>query len=458
MANHRLPLEDGTVYSRRKGVYSLSSHSLEDYARIVGEEEIEKLRVLAQELKGIKILEFNSTAAGGGVAEMLYASVPFLNGLGIEVEWKVIKGTRSYHEVTKNIHNLLQGKGGSFTAEMERIYSSTVKENADANIIDWDPDVVFVHDPQPLGLAPYLKKKGETWFWRCHIDIEDTFAEGSALWDFITLWTNYYDALIFSAVHYIVSRWPLHSFVIPPFIDPLSEKNRELRPEEIDVVLEKHQIDPQIPIISQIGRFDPWKGIEQTIRTYGRVKRDMNCQLVLGGGLAADDPEGERILSQVCEKTKDDPDIHVLVLPLEDRLENYLEINALQRASRIILQPSIKEGFGLTVTEALFKEKPVIASPVGGISMQIRDGETGYFFETSGLSAQRIIFLLRNPTAAESMGRRGRRYVEEHFMLPSRVADCLRAIGDLKYGKRYPEGITSYHPWFKLSKRRQKEI
>lgn len=450
----QLPLKDGTVYSPRKGICPsanpFSSHSLEDYAPIIGEEETEGLEALIKELKGVKILELSSTALGGGVAEMLYSSVPFLNNLGLEDEWKVIKGTKPYFEVTKNIHNLLQGKLGAFSAEMEEVYFSTVRENAEANIIDWSPDVVFVHDPQPLGLAPYLRKEAQTWFWRCHIDIEDTLTEGSALWDFINALAKYYDAAIFSMAHYIVTRWPLYTFIIPPFIDPLSEKNRELTPEEINAVLSKYQIDPEIPIISQIGRFDPWKGIERTIQTYKRVKRDENCQLIIAGGLADDDPEGEEVLSKIYEQVKDDPDIHVLNLsPL-----SHLEINAIQRASRAIMQPSIKEGFGLTVTEALYKEKPVIASEVGGIPVQFRDGEGGYFYETPALSAQRINFLLRNPAAARLVGGRGRRYVEEHFLLPLRIADYLRAIGDIRYGKRYTESVISYHPWYKMSKRK----
>ena len=445
----RLPLKDGTVYSGRKGFRPFAAHPLEDYVPIVGEEEVRKLQGLADELKGIKILELNSTALGGGVAEMLRSAVPFLDQLGIEDEWKVMKGSDAYFEVTKNIHNLLQGKGGSFTPDMQDIYFDTLKENVDANIIDWDPDVVLIHDPQPLGLAPYLKRQGETWFWRCHIDIEDTMVEGSPLWDFIALWVRHYDALIFSAAHYVVSRWPSYTFIIPPFIDPLSDKNRELKPEEIRAVLEKHRIDPERPIIAQVGRFDPWKGIDKTIEVYGWVKKKDDCQLVLAGGSADDDPEGNRILAEIREKTKDDPDIHVLNLPpMSD-----LEINAIQRASRVIMQSSIKEGFGLTVTEAMFKAKPVIASPVGGIPMQIRDGETGYFRDSPKRSAERIAFLLRNPLAAELIGARAKSYVEEHFMLPCRIADHLRAIGDTKYGKRYQESIISYHPWYKMSKR-----
>jgi trehalose synthase len=450
----QLPLENGIVYCPSKGIRPtsnpFSAHSLDEYVPIIGEEEARKLESLAQEFKGIKILELNSTASGGGVAEMLYSSIPFLNSLGIEDEWKVIKGSDQYYEATKNIHNILQGKECCFTPEMEEIYSRTVRENAEAHNIDWNPDVIFVHDPQPLGLAPYLKKEGETWFWRCHIDIEDTLNEGSAIWDFMSFLTKHYNAAIFSAAHYVIARWPIYTFIIPPFIDPLSEKNRDLTPEEVDAVLKKHQIDPKVPIISQIGRFDPWKGIGRTIQTYRRVKSDENCQLILAGGSASDDPEGERVLSEVYEQTKDDPDIHVLNLPPQ----SHMEINALQRASWVIMQPSIKEGFGLTVTEALFKEKPVIASPVGGIPMQLRDGETGYFYDTPSLSAQKIVFLLRNPSTSESMGKKGKEYVVEHFMLPCRIADHLRAIGDIRYGKRYTESIISYHPWYKMNKRK----
>ena len=445
-----LPTEDGTVYSCRKGVCVFPGHSLEDYAPIIGDEEVRAIEALAAELKGLKMLELNSTAVGGGVAEMLQNSVPFLNSLGIEDEWKVMKGNESYFEVTKTIHNLLQGKGGSFTSEMEEVYLSTVKENVTANILDWNPDVVIIHDPQPIGLAPYLKKQGEAWFWRCHIDIEDTLTEGSALWEFMSLWVKYYDALIFSAAHYIVSRWPSYTFIIPPFIDPLAAKNKDMEPEEVNAVLEKYQIDPKLPIVCQIGRFDPWKGIDRTIETYKSVKKREKCQLILAGGSASDDPEGAKILSEVYENTKGDPDIHVLNLPpMSD-----LEINALQRASRVIMQPSVKEGFGLTVTEAMYKAKPVLASPVGGIPMQIKDWDTGYLCTAPKDDADKVVFLLRNPLAAELIGTRAKRYVEEHFLLPSRIADHLRAIGDVKFGKRYPESIVSYHPWYKMSRRK----
>jgi trehalose synthase len=455
----QLPLEDGTVYSKRKNFCPFSAPPLEAYAPLVGEEKVERLHRVAERLKGLKLLELNATAQGGGVAEMLYSSIPFLNALGIEAEWKTICGPKEYYESTKSLHNLLQGMKGSFTPEMEQAYFATLETCAATNLIDYSPNVVIVHDPQPLGLTRYLKEAEETWLWRCHIDIEEETMEANpGLWDFITDWAEHYDAAIFSAAHYIVSCWPLPKFIIPPFIDPLSEKNRELGQEEIDRVLAKYHIDPQIPIIAQVGRFDPWKGLDRTIATYRSVRKERKCQLVLAGGLAADDPEGERVLAGVYQETKGDEDIHVLHLSLADRLENWVEINALQRAAKVIMQPSTKEGFGLVITEALWKSKPVIAADVGAIPLQIRDGDTGYFYHTPSETAQRVIYLLENSQAAEMVGKRGRRYVEEHFLLPDRIADCLMAV-DMTMNhagekKLCTDCIVSFHPWFKLNKRK----
>ena len=451
-------LADGTVYSKRKNFCPFSTPPLEAYASILGEQKIERLQKVAQRLKGLKLLELNTSAEGGGVAEMLYSSIPFLNSLGIDAEWKIIRGNKEYFEVTKNLHNLLQGRKGAFTPEMKQTYLSTLEDPANTNLIDYTPDVVLVHDPQPMGLAHYLKKPEETWLWRCHIDIEGAALSGNPdLWDFITDWTEYYDATIFSAAHYIISRWPLPKFIIPPFIDPLSEKNRELSQEEIDRVLARYHIDPKIPIIAQIGRFDPWKGINRTIDTYRRVREGKKAQLVLAGGLAADDPEGEGILANVYEETKNDDDIHVLNLQMANRLENWLEVNALQRAASVIMQPSTKEGFGLVITEALWKGKPVIAADVGAIPLQIRDGDTGYFYQTPYLTAQKVLYLLENPEAARMMGERGREYVKEHFLLPGRIADCLMAIYMTTNGavdkQICTDCIISFHPWFKLRKR-----
>jgi trehalose synthase len=453
-------LEDGTVYSKRKNFCPFSTPPLEAYIPIMGEKRIERVYKTAQRLKGLKMLTLNATAQGGGVAEMLYSAVPFLNMLGIESEWKIIRGSKEYFECTKELHNLLQGKIGSFSPQCKQNYFDTLEACARQNLIDYEPDVIDVHDPQPLGLNCYLKRPGQTWLWRCHIDIdEETIEANPGLWDFLTDWAERYDATIFSAAHYIISRWPLPKFIIPPFIDPLSEKNRELSQREIDKVLTKYHIDPKIPIIAQIGRFDPWKGIDRTIFTYRRVRKERECQLVLAGGLVGDDPEGERILARVYEDTKDDEDIHVLNLSLDDRLENHREVNALQRAARVIMQPSTKEGFGLVITEALWKGKPVIAADAGAIPLQIRDGDTGYFYQTPRKTAKKINYLLEKPKAAEAMGKRGREYVGQRFLLPGRIADYLMAIYMVINGAVNKEICTdciiSFHPWFKLSKRRR---
>jgi trehalose synthase len=453
------PLPDGTVYNKSKNFCPFSTPPLEAYTPILGEKKIERLQRLAQRLKGLKLLELNATTQGGGVAEMLYSFIPLLNTLGIDAEWKIIHGNKDYFECTKRLHNLLQGREGTFTPEMKQTYFSTLEESANANLIDYNPDVVLVHDPQPVGLAHYLKKPGETWLWRCHIDIEEeSIRANPGLWDFITKWTEQYDAAVFSAAHYIISCWPLPKFIIPPFINPLSEKNRELSQDEIDRVLIKYHIDPKVPIIAQIGRFDPWKGIDRTIATYRRVKENRKeCQLVVAGGLASDDPEAERILTSIYEETKDDEGIHVLNLQMENRLENWLEVNALQRAASVIMQPSTKEGFGLVITEALWKGKPVIAADVGAIPLQIREGDTGYFFQTAYQTAERVIYLLENPKAARAIGERGRKYVKNHFLLPDRIADWLMAINIMVNKTLDKESLTeciiSFHPWFKLSKR-----
>jgi trehalose synthase len=451
-------LADGTVYSKRNGFTPFSIPTLEEYTQVIGEEKMERLLRAAEKVKGTRLLELNATAQGGGVAELLYSYIPFVNLLGVDAEWRVLQGSPEFYKCTKQIHNILQGGQGTFTPEMENEYKCTMEQCCSINLMEGNPDVVIVHDPQPMGLAHLLKQPGQTWFWRCHIDIEDLTLRGNpGLRDFLTASSKYYDAAIFTAAHYVVSRWPLPKFIIPPFIDPLSEKNRELEDKEISAILGKHHIDANIPIIAQIGRFDPWKGIDRTIETFRRVHQQEKCQLIVAGGMATDDPEGERIFNQVLEGTYNDPDVHVLNLPLANRLENAREVNALQRAASVIMQPSMREGFGLVITEALWKGKPVISSNVGAISMQLRDGETGYFYKTTYSTARKVIHLLKNPELARSIGEQGRNYVREHFLMPDRVADWLMAINLSVNGMINKdvcdECITSFHPWYKLSKR-----
>lgn len=453
----KLPLEDGTVYSRRKGLQPFSVPPLEDYIPLVGEEKIDKLNTLTRKLKGIKILEVNSTAVGGGVAEMLYSQVPFLNQLGIEDEWKAVRGTAAFYEVTKTLHNLLQGKTGTLTADMIKVYYHTLLETAELYHEDhnrYGPDMEIIHDPQPLGLARYLKRANEKWLWRSHIDVEEATLEANpVLWEFITFWADFYDGVMFSGAHYIIDCWPLRKYISPPFIDPLSIKNKELSPDEIAEVLRKYDIDPKIPILAQIGRFDPWKGIDTTINAFKIARREKECQLIAAGNMAADDPEGEGIFDQVCEETKGEPDIHIIRLP-DDVAVNALEVNALQRAARIILQPSTREGFGLVITEAMWKGKPVITREVGSIPIQVRDRETGFFITSAKKAAKKIIRLLENPEEAEAVGRKAHEYVRDHFLMPDRVADYLRVANYFINGELDEASIISYHPWYKLSKRR----
>ena len=451
-------LPDGTVYSKRKNFCPFSTSPLESYVPIVGEDEIERLLDIAQRLKGLKLLEISATVRGGGVAEMLYSSIPFLNALGIEAEWKILNGRKGYFECTKRLHNLLQGMLGSFTPEMEQVYHSQLEELASTFLIDYTPDVVIVHDPQPLGLTRYLKGNKASWIWRCHIDIEPIIRSDNGLLNSLTDLIGNYNASIFSTIHYVYPLWDLPKFIIPPFIDPLSEKNRELAQEEIDEVLIKYRIDTQIPIIAQIGRFDPWKGLDRTIAVYRRVREEKKCQLVLAGGFADDDPEGERVFADVCSKTRDDKDIHILRLSLDNRLENYREVNALQRAASLIMQPSTREGFGLVITESMWKGKPVIAGNVGGIPFQIMDGDTGYYYQTTQKTAQKVLYLLNNPTAAAAIGKKGQKHVREHFAIPARIADYLMAI-DMTMNmsadkKKYTNCITSFYPWFRLQRQR----
>ena len=444
-----IPLEDGTLYSRRKGFTPLHVPPLKEYAKIVGEEPIKELKEVSERLSGIKMLELSSTPLGGGVAEMLHSSVPFLNSVGIEDEWKVIKGSKEFFAVTKTLHHLLQGKKGELTTEAEKVYFSAIKENVASNIIDYEPDVVFVHDPQPLALARELKRGKEKWIWRCHIDLNGfSLRRNPRLWDFITYWAEAFDAAIFTAAYFVISQWPLPKFIIPPFIDPLSEKNREMSEDEIAKELEKEDISTEKPIISQISRFDHWKDPEGVVSIYKRVREKEECQLILAGGFASDDPEGERVYKELKEMTKDDKDIHILC-ECSDSC-----INAIQRASSVILQNSKKEGFGLTVTEAMWKGKPVVARSVGGIALQIRDGYTGFLINGEEEAAKRILHLLRDPKRRDIVGKRARRYVREHFLLPVRIVDYLLCADFINKAKGIPEeSIISFHPWFKISKR-----
>jgi len=397
--------------------------TLNDYESIVGAEVIEELRVVAERVRHRRLQNINSTPVGGGVAEILTRMVPLLRELGIDATWDVIKGDQAFYNVTKAFHNALHGKAEEITSEMLEIY----RDNTDMNLREMNltGDVILIHDPQPAGLILRKKEIGRQWLWRCHIDVSTPDAR---VWNFLKPYVEKYDASIFSMPDF-AQQLPIPQFMVAPSIDPLSDKNRELDAGYIDGVFEKYHIDRQRPVITQISRFDRLKDPVGVIAAYRLVKKRYDCQLVLAGGGASDDPEGEAVLREVEEKAAHDPDIHILLLPpFSD-----LEINALVRGSTIIMQKSIKEGFGLTVSEALWKKKPVIGGAVGGIKLQIINGVTGFLVHSPEGAAQRAMQLLADDARCRQMGENGFQHVRQNFLLTRHVKDYMLVMLALEH-------------------------
>lgn len=391
------------------------SISIEEYRPIVGPQFIDELYRIAEHINGRCIQHINSTPVGGGVAEILHRLVPLTNELGVKATWDVIKGSEEFFNVTKAFHNALHGSGNEITETMFEIYRQATQENLAT--MDLYGDVIMVHDPQPAGLIAKKKEIGKKWAWRCHIDISQP---NRALWEFLRDYVVQYDASVFSMPDFS-QQLPIPQYLITPSIDPLSEKNKDIEDSYIESVLQKYSIDREKPLITQISRFDRLKDPVGVIQAYRIVKKRYDIQLVLAGGGASDDPEGAAVLQEVQEMAVDDPDVKVLLLPpFSDR-----EINALQRASTVVLQKSIKEGFGLTVTEALWKKKPVIGGATGGIRKQIIDGVTGYLVHTVEGTARRIIDILNNPKDAEVLARNGYEHVRNNFLLTRHLKDYL---------------------------------
>ncbi|MFA5038806.1 MAG: glycosyltransferase [Candidatus Omnitrophota bacterium] len=385
---------------------------INDYAPFVGPSTIDDLRLLADRLKGKVIQHVNSTSVGGGVAEILNRMVPLLNELGVDSRWDVIKGGDQFFQVTKKFHNALHGRNEEVTERDLEVFMETTEQNL--KLTEIYGDVVFIHDPQPIGLIQ--KKNANKWLWRCHIDVS---LPHDIVWDFLMKFIPLYDSAVFSSPLFS-QKLPIRQFLIPPSIDPLSDKNKELPQEIIDLSLEKYGIIRDKPIITQISRFDRLKDPVGVIEAYLLVKKYIDCQLILAGGTATDDPEGAAVLAEVQEKAKKDEDIHILLLPQDDIL-----INALQRASDIILQKSLKEGFGLTVSEALWKGKPVVASNVGGISLQIAHKYSGLLCHSVEGAAFAIKQLLNSPEYARRLGENGREHVKNNFLLTRHLRDYM---------------------------------
>jgi trehalose synthase len=366
---------------------------------------------------------------GGGVAEILSRMMPLFRQIGVDMRWDVIGGDERFFGITKKFHNSLQGYNGCITEKELDYFMEMGRMNSET--MDIYGDVVLVHDPQPITLIEKRGNDERKWLWRCHIDLTQPQTEPLR---FLRRYIERYDFAIISAQRYLQRNLGADQIIIPPSIDPLSDKNRDLPQAKIDFVLDRFGIDKDRPIITQVSRFDKLKNPLGVIEAYRRVKEstDIDCQLVLAGGGATDDPEGPAILNKVLCAAEDDEDIHVLDLPPT----SHIEINALQRASTVVVQNSLREGFGLTVTEALWKAKPVIASAVGGIPLQITHNRSGILTESPEDLVLYLKKLLHEPKLAKMLGINGREHVKKNFLITRHIRDYLLLLPSLDEMKR----------------------
>lgn len=412
----------------------LHPKTLEDYRPIVGDDEIETIRALAEPLRGSRVLHLNATAFGGGVAELLGALVPLKQDLGIQADWQVMRGSDDFFAVTKALHNALQGAYIDMNAEMRETFLQYCQINAD--LWDEDYDFVFIHDPQPVAIRAMLPAHAQSrsghWVWRCHIDLT---AAQPDVWDFLRPYVEGHDAAIFTIPQYVKNDLHMqHVAIIPPSIDPLSPKNNDLPAETIATVMDRYGIDHTRPVITQVSRFDPWKDPLGVIDTYRLAKTEIpDLQLVMVASMANDDPEGWSYYERTARHAGNDYDIFLL-----SNLSGVgnLEVNALQRASSVVMQKSLREGFGLTVSEGLWKHRPVIGGNVGGIPTQIINGQTGYLVNSVSEAAERAIALLADVETAEEMGQRGHLHVRKNFLTTTNLKRYLELMHSLEVSSR----------------------
>ena len=399
---------------------SLSKLSLEDYAKIIGENEVESIQAYANQLAGKSVVHVSSTAFGGGVSEMLRRIVPLMRDVGLDAEWKVIRGEKEFFDVTKSFHNALQGKKMELSSDMKRTYLRYNELNA--GFLDLDYDYVVVHDPQPLAMIGYQPRKRGKWIWRCHIDLSQP---NQLFWRFLEPFLADYDAYIFTAKEYVKSPLEKRNVaLITPSIDPLSNKSKPLPENHVLSVLERYDVDAQNPLLNQVARFDPWKDPMGVIDAYRKVKKKLpKLQLLLISSMATDDPEGWLYFERTARHAGEDSDIHLLT---DLKGVGDLEVNAFQSASDATLLKSIREGFGLTVTESLWKMVPVVGGNVGGIPLQVIDGETGFLVNSVEDAAEKTLYLLKHPEEATKMGERGKEHVKENFLVTKHLKNYLK--------------------------------
>jgi trehalose synthase len=400
---------------------NVGQKSLVDYATIVSRGLMDEIRRLAEPLAGKRVAHLSATAFGGGVAEINYALVPLMKDAGLDVEWRIIVGGDEFFAVTKAIHNALQGDPNGLTKTQEEVFRRYQALNAEE--LEDDYDFVIVHDPQPIGLVDHFAHSAASWVWRCHIDLS---APNPNVLEFLLPWLGRYDGAVFHMPDYVprVAGLP-QAYIWPPAIDPLTPKNMALSAEDAAYIVDQFGIDVERPLLTQVSRFDPWKDPLGVIDAYRIVKRERpEVQLALVGSMAHDDPEGWDYYNRTVKYAEGDPDVYIL-----SNLNNIgsVEVNAFQVHSAAVIQKSIREGFGLTVTEALWKTRPMVASRVGGIVAQIQDGESGWLVEADSPEdcARACLEILADPAAARQRALRGKEYVRRNFLMPRLLRDWL---------------------------------
>ena len=410
----------------------LLEKQVSDYAGVVGVDVIDRILRLAEPLRGMRVLHLNATAYGGGVAELLATHVPLMRSLGIDADWQVMQGSDQFFSVTKWVHNALQGADLDWTPQMQKVYLEKVLDNS--LLFDGSYDVVVVHDPQPAAILSFLRDRiGTTvldtnWVWRCHIDLTDA---NPKVWDFFRPFVEQYDASVWTMPEFVPASLEMARVVqAPPCIDPLSVKNLELAMPFCQELARQYGVDVHRPIVCQVSRFDPWKDPVGVIEAFRIVREKVgDAQLVLAGSMATDDPEGFRVWEETEHARGGDKDIFLL-----SNLHQVgsVQINAFQRVANVVVQKSLREGFGLTVSEALWKGRPVVGGRAGGIKLQVRDGYDGYLVDSIEDCARRTIELLADPVGADALGAQGREHVRDNFLSTRELEDWLRLITELR--------------------------
>lgn len=396
---------------------SEETNHLDRYEPLVGKETIERIREKAKEHTDLHIAHVNSTYYGGGVAALLSSLTLLMNSLGIKTGWRVIQGAPDFFSVTKKMHNALQGGEINLTGRKKKIYQEVIYQNVQRNHIDHD--FVFIHDPQPLAMVEHYQKRGP-WIWRCHVDLSEPNEE---LWRYMKPWVELYDAVVVTLEDYALDIKTPQVF-IRPAINPFTIKNRELGEEEIKERFDYYDIPTDLPIVTQISRFDKWKDPKGVIEAFKLASKEVDARLVLLGNVATDDPEGEQVYQDLLKYRND----RIIILSREDTAL----VNALQRQAAVVIQKSLREGFGLTVTEAMWKGAAVIGGNVGGIRVQIEDGETGYLVDSVEETAERIVELIRKPEKREALGQAAREAVRKNYLLTRLLEDHLDLIGSFR--------------------------